>query len=66
MRGQAVPLPTFERVAEDVRVGDVVGVVGFPAKTKIGVLSIIPYAVTPSAHTPCPRPVLRTHTVAAA
>ena len=50
-RGQAVPLPTFERVAEDVRVGDVVGVVGFPAKTKIGVLSIIPHAVPPlSAH----------------
>ncbi len=44
-------MPTFERVAEDVRVGDVVGVVGFPAKTKIGVLSIIPHAVPPlSAH----------------
>lgn len=39
-------LETFQEINNRTRRGDVVGIVGYPAKTKKGELSIIPKTIT--------------------
>ena len=38
-------LDSFEKINKRTRRGDIIGVVGFPAKTKKGELSIIPQSI---------------------